>query len=97
MGDVLDFVYGRLRGHFGSFTARSCGQGTKVSVRTKFIPPTPVVFFKHSRIDLKLDAEHQLLALFGGLNDFRRELGLGRNEAYRRRDDILRERIFRRT
>src|SRR5215813_8747974 len=42
MGDVLDFGYGGLRGHFGSFTARSCGQGTEESVRAKPIPRTPV-------------------------------------------------------
>src|SRR6516164_1590460 len=42
MGDVLDFGYGSLRGHFGSFTTRSCGQGTEVSVRAKPIPRTPV-------------------------------------------------------
>src|SRR6201987_2932078 len=42
MSDVLDFGYGSLRGHFGSFTATSCGQGTEESVRAKPIPRTPV-------------------------------------------------------
>src|SRR5215469_9313397 len=42
MGDVLDFGYGNLCRHFGSFTARSCGQGTEESVRAKPMPRTPV-------------------------------------------------------
>src|SRR5215471_3878397 len=42
MGDVLDFGDGSLRGHFGSLTARSCGQGTEESVRAKPMPRTPV-------------------------------------------------------
>ena len=41
MGDVLDLGDGTV-GHCGSFTTKSAGHGTAVSVRTKPMPRTPV-------------------------------------------------------
>src|SRR5262245_41584095 len=50
-----------------------------------------MVFAKHLRIDLQLDAENELFSLLGRLNAFRRELGLGSDKTNRRWDNIWRE------
>src|SRR5215475_11220094 len=49
----------------------------------------PMVFVQDLRFALELDAEHQFLPLLGGLDALRRELGVGRDEADRRGNDIL--------
>ena len=85
-------------GHCGSFTSSSSGQGILGSVRTKARPRTPVFterwnIVQDRGVGLELDAEHQLLPLLGGLDALGRELRLGRHEADRCGEDILRERI----
>eukprot|EP01037_Dinobryon_pediforme_P022856 gene22855-24144_t len=50
-------------------------------------------FLQQFRGDPELDAEHQLLALIGGLDRLGGELRLGRDEGDRRRDDVVRGRV----
>src|SRR5260370_18981776 len=52
-----------------------------------------MVFVQDLRLPLKLDAEHQFLPLLLGLDALRRELGVGRDEADRRGNDVLRNGI----
>ena len=74
----------RIWGGLGSLT-RSAGQSTSALVRTNFNPDAGlharVVCLKDLRIDLKLDAEHQLRALVLRLDRLRRELRVGGDEA----------------
>src|SRR5262249_26459041 len=52
-----------------------------------------MILIQNFGIALQLDAEHQLLSLLLGLNAFWRELGIGRDEADGRRNDVLGDRI----
>ena len=84
-------------GHCGSFTAKfvrpgDFGIGADKAEAAHAGLHLAMVFVEDLGIGLELDPEHQLLPLLGRLDALWRELGLGRDEADRRGEHILRDR-----
>ena len=75
--------------HCGTLIASSGGQGAWASSLTQATPGRPVltslqVLLQQFAVDLRLDPEHQLLALAGGLHGLGRELGGAGDEGHLR-------------